>query len=217
LRRANDRVRQALVNGELVGDRRGVTFWVMRNDFDEWLERALAEDRRDEASYYKVDEARALAREAGVKGASDRILTAATGGEIEDCFKENGVLYIGKAAFDRWLEFVRSEPQELDDGCVTISEAASLAAMHGIKGSRPYIVAACVGGELPGAHRSGSTWKIPLAAIQAYIGFVCAEVERQRLAALPPVMPWYMREWFARLLLWLFCILGAWWCTVHRP
>jgi hypothetical protein len=213
LRNAGDRVRAALANGEIEGDRRGATMWAMRNRFEAWLNSALADDKADDSLMLKIDQARALAAAAGLRGSSARVLTAVTNGEINGCFKDTSGWWIPRAGFDEWLRFVCAEGAEVDDGSVTVSEAAALAAAYGLRGFRSELLAACIEGDMPGAYRDGATWRIPLASVKQWI----ADINAQVAAALyvePERQKSWWDEWKLAIGLWVFAVLL--WCWVLR-
>ena len=197
LRNAGDRVRSALANGEIEGDRRGATMWTMRRHFEAWLERALADDRAEDACMMKIDQARAMASAAGLKSSSARVLTAVTNGEINGCFKDSAGWWIPKAGFDEWLRFVCAEVAEPDlDGTVTVQEAAALAAAMGLRGFRAEILSMCIRGDMPGAVRDGATYRMPLVSVDAWIDGLNAAVQleverRQQPVELEVVIPWW--------------------------
>lgn len=170
LRNAGDRVRSALANGVIEGDRRGATMWTMRAKFDRWLESALAEDRADDDLMLRIDQARAVASAAGIKSASARVMSAVVNGEIDGCFKDNSGWFIPKDRFESWLEVVRAESEiGADTGFLSLQEATALASAYGLSGMRSFILTDCIEGRIPGAYRDGSSWRIPVASMKTWI------------------------------------------------
>jgi len=206
-------VRAALANGEIEGDRRGATMWAMRARFEAWLNTALADDKADDSLMLKIDQARAMAAAAGLRGSSARVLTAVTNGEINGCFKDNSGWWIPRSGFDEWLGFVCAEVQQVDDGSVSLAEAASLAAAAGLRGFRSEILTACIRGEMAGAYRDGASWRIPLATVDAWIADLNAQVAAAMYVE-PEVQPSWWDEWKSAIGLIVFAILL--WCWVLR-
>jgi hypothetical protein len=218
LRNAGDRVRSALANGEIEGDRRGATMWTMRRNFEAWLERALADDRAEDSCMLKIDQARAMAAAAGLKSSSARVLTAVSTGEINGCFKDSAGWWIPKAGFDEWLRFVCAEVAEPDlDGTVSVAEAAALASAAGLRGFRAEILSMCIRGEMAGAVRDGATYRMPLASVDAWISDLNAAVRAglenlpQEVGEFEPAAPWWRSaDW---LKVWALLVVAAFvWC-----
>jgi hypothetical protein len=221
LRNAGDRVRSALANGEIEGDRRGATMWTMRRCFEVWLERSLQDDKDEDAFMLKIDQARAMASAAGLRSSSARVLTAVTNGEINGCFKDNSGWWIPKAGFDEWLKFVCAEVAEPNiDGSVTVAEAAALAAALGLRGFRAEILSMCIRGEMPGAVRDGATYRMPISSVDRWIADMNAAVQleferRMQPVEVDAVIPWWRTAEMKRAAVLLVIAAVLWWWALR--
>jgi hypothetical protein len=196
---ATTELRLALLEGECPADRPTSTRWsIKRGNFRHWLDSALVVQSLRTNDCIELSEARARARERGVKKASDRLIAALKDGEVKNAELVGVRWMIPRDQFEVWLESQLADAQELSDSTVSLGEAVALAGASGLRGMRGYILEDCINRNIEGAYRDGATWRMPYASIEAWIDGVIALIPNEQEAERPHwllLIPWHHILW----------------------